>query len=622
MKISGLFSGVLFLLVLAVFLSGCANDENVLPLPKDPTPVAGKPPGEYFDVIVVGGEPEGVAAAIGAARLGAKTLLVERRSGLGGLMTFGKLNSIDMNYGPRGELLTRGVFKEFFKKLGGDSFDVAQAKKAFHQLVEREQNITLLLNTKFVAPVMHPEGDKIIGVEVNKAGEQRFFYAGRIIDATQDADVAAAAGVPYTIGSEDIGVYENMAQTLVFGVGGVDWAAIMKDLNKDNNPHTGANQVSAWGFGREMKNYRPSNPRVRMRGLNIGRQHDGSVLINALHIFNVDGLDAKSKAEGIALAEAELPRIVEFLRQNIPGFQNGYLTVVAPELYVRQTRHIEGEYILCILDVVENRDFPDRIAHGSYPVDIQSTSPANHGFVIAAPKKYSIPFRSIVPLKVDNLLVVGRSASFSSLAMGSARVIPIGMATGQAAGVASVYSLAKGITPRELAYNQEGISEVQRLLIAQGAHLKPFTIENPWAGYWWYQYVRALLLVGVISGGYENNWRQDEIMPEMAFVNIAREVAQRRAPDQIDRKALHQLANKGVPLTGTKALQMLLVLRGLEPDSIPPQQLKQHFVDQGWLNQDIITRWQAGNEPLTRSMGYALMVETFRQLNILPREGN
>jgi len=571
-------------------------------------------------VIVVGGEPEGVAAAICAARLGVRTLLVERRSGLGGLMTFGKLNSIDMNYGPRGELLTRGVFAEFFQKVTGDSFDVTQAKQAFHQLVEKEPGITLLLNTRFVAPVMNPERTKILGVEVSKEGEPRFYYAGRVIDATQDADVAASAGVPYTIGSEDIGVFKNMAQTLVFGVGGVDWTAVMNALNNDKDPLTGANRVSAWGFGPEMKNYQPSNPRVRMRGLNIGRQHDGSVLINALHIFNVDGLNEKEKAEGIALAEAELPRIIEFLRQNIPGFTNGYLSVVAPELYVRQTRHIQGEYTLTILDVVENRDFPDRIAHGSYPVDIQSTSPANHGFLISAPQKYSIPFRCLVPIKVDNLLVVGRSASFSSLAMGSARVIPIGMATGQAAGVASVYSLSKGITPRELAFSQEGISEVQRILIEQGAYLKPFTISNPWDGHWWYAYVRALLPVGVISGGYKNNWRQDEVMPAKAFVNISWEVAQRRVPGRIDGKALRQLAQKNESLTGMKALQMMMVLRGLDPHSVPPNNLKQHFVDQGWLNQDILTRWQADNAPLPRSMGYAMMVETFRQLGILSRD--
>ncbi|MEW6662748.1 MAG: FAD-dependent oxidoreductase [Bacillota bacterium] len=621
MKKRGLFGLISLLIILAVLVSGCFTDRNEhLLLPGEPPPVAGNPPGEYFDVIVVGGEPEGVAAAVAAARLGGRVLLVEKRFGLGGLMTFGMLNSIDMNYGPNGELLTQGVFAEFFKEVGGDSFDVEQAKNVFHRLVEKEQNITLLLNAKYESPVMSSDGTKILGVEVSQEGERRFYYAGRVIDATQDADVAASAGVPYTVGSEDIGVNWTMAQTLVFGVGGVDWSVIQATLSKDDDSMTGANRVSAWGFGKEMRNYQPSSPSLRMRGLNMGRQYDGTVLINALHIFGVDGLDEAAKEEAIELAKAELPRIVEFLRQNIPGFGNAYLALTAPELYIRQTRHIKGEYTLSILDVVENRDFPDRIAHGSYPVDIQSTSPKNTGFTIANPKKYSIPFRCLVPVKVDNLLVVGRSASFSSLAMGSARVIPVGMATGQAAGVASVYSLAKGMTPRELAYSPEDVEEVQKLLVKQGAYLRPFAIQNPWENHWGYPYLRALLPVGVIIGGYDNNWRLDEVMPEEAMVHIAMVVAERRAPGRVDRTALHRLVKKDVPLTETKALQVLMVLRGLDPNSIPPGQLKEHFKSQGWLSQEVFSRLPSNNEPLTRSMAYAMMVETFRQLGILPRE--
>ena len=281
MKKLGLAGLIIGLIILTILLLGYGQMNSVqsgndLLLPKEPAlPSATYPKGQYFDVIVVGGEPEGVAAAVAAARLGADVLLVERRPGLGGLFTFGMLNSLDMNYGPKGELLTQGVFAEFLKEVGGDSFDVEQAKSVLHRLVENEQNITLLLDTRYVSPVMSPDGAKILGVEVANRGKQSFYYGGIIIDATQDADVAASAGVPYTIGSEDIGVNWTMAQTLVFGVGGVDWPAIMRELNKDNNPHTGANQVSAWGFGKEMKNYKPSNPRLRMRGLNIGRSMTG-----------------------------------------------------------------------------------------------------------------------------------------------------------------------------------------------------------------------------------------------------------------------------------------------------------------------------------------------------------
>lgn len=98
---------------------------------------------------------------------------------------------------------------------------------------------------------------------------------------------------------------------------------------------------------------------------------------------------------------------------------------------MRESRHIIGEYQLTIDDVLENRDCWDKIAIGSYPVDVQPTAQQTYGTVVGNPDRYAIPYRSIVPLEVENLLVVGRSASYKSLAAGSARVIPIGMAEGE-----------------------------------------------------------------------------------------------------------------------------------------------------------------------------------------------
>lgn len=603
------------LIILAILLAGSHRlEDQVVP----PGPADSDRSG--YDVIVVGGEPEGVAAAIAAVRQGGRVLLLEHRDGLGGLMTFGMLNSIDMNKDPQGELLNRGIFAEFFEAVGGDSFDVKEAKEVFRRMVQEDQDITLLLNTRFEKALLNEPGTAIIGVEVTREGQAQRFFAPRVVDATQDADVAASAGVPYTLGSEDIGISKAMAQTLVFGVGGVDWQEVSRFLNRDNDRHTGANEVSGWGFGREMKDYQPYNPRIRMRGLNLGRQQDGTVLINALHIFGVNGLDKEAKKEAIALATRELPRIVKFLRSNIAGFANAYLAVVAPELYIRQTRQITGEYTLSILDVLENRDFPDRIAHGSYPVDIQSTSPENHGFIIGAPQKYSIPFRCLVPLKVDNLLVVGRSASFSSLAMGSARVIPVGMATGQAAGVASVYSLRENITPRDLSRDAERVAELQRLLTGQGVYLKAFSLPNPWAGHWAYPYLQALLSLGVVSGGYENNWRLDEPMPEQWMVEMSLQIFGRRAPAQLNQEALVDLGRERGLLTAEKALMMLMVMRGEDPHKIRPEDLYEHFVTQGWLSQNVQSRWLPPGQPITVGLAYALKVETLRQLGVLPAE--
>lgn len=462
---------------------------------------------EGYDVIVVGGEPEGVAAALSAARNGLRTLLIEDDEALGGLMTLGELNFLDMNHGPNQELLTRGIFEEFYKDMG-NAFDVEEAKAYFLNKVQKEKNIDLKLNTHFVKPIMADK--QINGIQVLQNGNLAEYLGLRVIDATVDADVAAAAGVPYTVGGEDYGERGLlMGVTLVFEVSGVNWDRVVQYLkHEDDDPHSGAGKVAAWGYGKEAMEYKPVDENMRYRGPNIARQKNGNVLINALLIFGVDGLDPKSKAEGIERGKKEIPHIIEFMQKKFPGFEKAESAGTAKQLYVRETRHIQGEYRLTITDVLENRDQWDRIGHGSYPVDVQPTSPGNFGNVIGKPDIYSIPFRSLVPLEVENLLVVGRSASYDSLPHGSARVIPIGMVTGEAAGVASAYSIGHKVSFRDMTKSKDAVKWVQNHLKEQGAYLVEYEPPRPEImDHWAYPQVKIMRELGLIEGGYNNDYR-------------------------------------------------------------------------------------------------------------------
>ncbi len=492
---------------------------------------------DHYELIVVGSDPEGIAAALSGARNGLDVLLVDTRAQVGGLMTQGWLNTIDMcyaynPYGPKYDILNKGIFLEFFRQVEGDSFDVNTAQRVFDSMLLAEDDLDVLLNVKEITPLVKKDGRyKIIeAIEVKDAtGNTTRYYCDRIIDATQDADIAVAAGVPYSVGMEDAG-YPNrmMAVTLVFKLDGLtdeDWLTIRRTLNTDDSKDTGANNVSAWGFGDIMEQYQPTNPRVGIRGLNIGRQNDGSVLINALHVYNVNPHDPAALQEAKQLAERELPHIVNFIRENVPGFANATLGGVAPELYVRESRHIYGEYRLTIDDVLENRDFEDRIAFGSYPVDVQATGPDKKGYVIGKPLQYAIPFRCIVPKEIDNLLVVGRSASFDSLAHGSARVIPVGMATGEAAGAAAALSLEEDVLFREMAYKNHLIRELQKMLNKQGMVLEPFSFKNRLANHWAYEDMKFVRQFGLARGGYANDYRFDELMPLSVFVECITDLA-------------------------------------------------------------------------------------------------
>ncbi|AEF18214.1 thiamine biosynthesis Thi4 protein [Thermoanaerobacterium xylanolyticum LX-11] len=522
--------------------------------------------GSQYDVIVVGAEPEGVAAARSAAKNDAKVLIIDNHDGPGGLMTYGMLNTIDMSKAPDGTLLTQGTFKEFFKGIGSkNSFDVKKAKEVFLKLLSLP-NITQSYNTTFEKPIMN--GNKIIGITALKDGKEVNYYGKRIIDATQDASVAASAGVPYTIGAEDMGLKGKVqASTLVFRLKGIDWDNLIKIIKYEKKiPATYINDTSANGFLSITKNYKPSTPMLRLRGLNLGRQDDGTVLVNALLIYGVDGLNRSSIEKGMELAKKELQRIVQFFRENIPGFEKVQLDGTADELYVRETRHIKGYYTLDINDVVFNRDFYDRIAIGSYPVDVQATSPEDTGYVYGKPVEYAVPFRCIVPEKVDNLLVVGRSASYSHLAASSARTIPIGMAEGDAAGVASAYSIAKDKSFEDIAKNEEDIKNIQSILVSQGAYLKPFKVEESVEKSWAFDGLKFVLHWGLIVPGYTNDFKLDENIKSISFYYMTYKMIERSMPSKQQLLSENsQYLQKYIvdkPLTKEEAADILLTYAG------------------------------------------------------------
>lgn len=496
---------------------------------------------DSYDVVVVGTDPEGVTAAVSAARNGLSTLLVDgkNREILGGLMTLGWLNTIDLNQdkdvtltlpGQKPAVLNKGIFQEWFDMVEGTSFDVNTAANAFNKLVAAEKLIDVLLKTQAIEPVMKEGKDgtrSVDGVQLVLAdGRKQTVRAKAVIDATQDADFAAAAEVPFTVGREDLGdPNARMAVTVVFRLKNADaefWKQVRKRLENDNNEDTGADEHSAWGFG-EMQKYPPVNKeRVRMRGLNVGRQNDNSVLINALQIFGVDPLDPKSREEAFAIAQAELPHIIDYMKKLYPEFAKLELEGLAPELYVRETRHMQGLYRLTIDDVLDNRDQWDRIAFGSYRVDLQRISPTDNGAEILAPYKYAVPFRSIVPKNVDGLLVVGRCASYDSLAHGTARVIPTGMAEGQAAGAAAKIAIDRGITFREMADSKELIAKLQETLNGKGMgmDLKPYAAKRqPYQEHKAYPGLKAAVYLGIAAGGGTNDFKLDEASNPQRWVN-------------------------------------------------------------------------------------------------------
>ena len=521
---------VAMLLIVTMLFSGCSGGDTTTTAEPESLPTftnEGAADSDY-DVIVVGSDPEGIAAALSAARNGMKTLLLSKDSTPGGLYTLGALNFIDVPETRDGTLLVGGIYEEFVNAVGGSGFDIVNAANVFNDMLTAEDNLTVRYGAKFQEPVMN--GNTITGVTVLEEGDMLVTYnAPYIIDATQDGDVAAAAGAPYTYAGEDIGERDReMGVTLVFRVSGVNWDSMCRYLtikrgigeifNKSTSMGVSGN--TAWGFSDEGYAYEPSDEAMRLRGFNMAKQDNGDVLVNALLIFDVDPLDEASREEGIARAKAELENIIPYLQDEFWGFGDCELAGTAEDLYVRESRHITCEYNLTIDDVLENRDQDDRIAVTSYPVDVQPTKTQTYGTVVGYPDQYAVGYKSLVPQDVDGLLVVGRAAGYTSLAAGSARIVPTGMACGEAAGVAVAVAKAQSATPRDLVDDDAAIAEIQEKLTVQGAKLDHTQTHEDVMDHWAYPGVKVLRSLGVLDGGYDNNYYLDDTITMNRYQNM------------------------------------------------------------------------------------------------------
>ena len=429
------------------------------------------PGGLRADVLVMGGSPAGVVAAMAAARHGMIVVLVEPRAFLGTVMTSAMLNMVDLSRGRDGNSLIKGIFSEFYTRAGGISFDPRELRKVFRSMVDGEPDIKLMLNTQLVRPLL--EDTRLVGAEVRTPdGQVVAIRASVAIDATDDGDLAAAAGVPFTFGREESGIdRRTMPATMMFRIADVDWKTVVRvayAFRKGKQP-SGAFRGYAWGFSQFMRDYVPDDPRLSAHDLNIGRLPDASVLINSLQIHDIDGTNPEARTAAYELAKREMPRLVAYLRSNVPGFAQARLVEVAPELYIRETRHLRGLYTLTAKDIVASTHFWDRIGAASYPVDIHQYKKGEQYPYRAVRKEYTIPLRALITVKIDGLFVASRALSATYQAAGSARVIPTTMAMGEGVGVAAAVVIRERITPHQLIGRRDLVEDVQKRLVRSGA---------------------------------------------------------------------------------------------------------------------------------------------------------
>ena len=415
------------------------------------TPVAGS-----YDVVVAGGGPAGVAAAVCAARLGAKTCLVEQTGIVGGVATSGLMSHWTGN--------TRGGIYEEFLDRSKDSDDPAlrqtinpdKLQDAFLAMLA-EAGAALRLYTFVSAPLM--EAGCVAGIVCESKSGRHALRAKVVVDASGDGDVAARAGAAYELGRA--GDHAMQPMTLMFKLGGVDTDRAIFPPSFESLVDVPAGEIQALG--------KAELPAPAGHVLLYRSTLPGVVTVNMTNFTHVDGTKAEDLTRAQIACHGQIAPIVDFLRRRAPGYENCYVIASAAQVGVRETRHFKGVSTITEDDILAARVFPDWVvAKAHFNFDIHNVEGAGldaHGCQHRFAQKtgYTIPYGCLVPETLDGLLLAGRSISGTHKACSNFRAMPICANIGQAAGIAAALAARADVRPRDLP-----VADIQAELRRQG----------------------------------------------------------------------------------------------------------------------------------------------------------
>ena len=420
------------------------------------------------DVLVIGGGTAGTGAAICSARHGAKTILAERNGVLGGTATAGLVAPFMSSTTPDGKtFLIRGVYEELVDRMiaqggaihpleaqigswtayrdkghhGLTTFDYECLKRTMEQMCT-EAGVDLMYHMLFIKADTR-KGRIKATYFATKDGIWKI-TAKQYIDCTGDGDLAAQAGVPMVYGDGEGG--ENQAVSLFFTVRGVDKAR----MDAHNAKCLAEGDYEGQWYMNEIKAAREKGEFPSWRNkIALFENLDGTYTVNMAQSDGVDGLDPKQVTDAEVEGRVQCAEIVKFLRKYVEGCENVELNSTAADLGVRETRRIEGVYTATTEDAKNSVKYPDPIFCCANSMDIH-----RKGFVEYVARNtnepFYLPYRSLLPLNVDNLLVAGRCAAAERPVMAAVRVMPPCFAMGQAAGTAAALSVKDGIGPKDL----------------------------------------------------------------------------------------------------------------------------------------------------------------------------
>jgi len=464
------------------------------------------------DVLVCGGGPAGIGAAVAAARQGASTMLIEQQGCLGGVATNVLIGTWVGSYSRNGAYpVVGGIFSEIVDRLAAEGaaipaekdvppqFSLAERKvmvvqpdSKFHAVGSRhlgyapwhgravafefepckrvceelvlEAGVRIRYFTSFVAPDL--KENKLKGVYVFSKGGLEYIKAKVVVDATGDADVAFRSGCPTVKGRAEDGLMSPA--TLILVLEDVDSLAFEKYCKQTGD-------VRLRSIIERLKN-QGKWPFLFEAIICCEMPRRGRFFINTLRLTGIDGTDPNDLTRGMIEGRKQAKKLLEILRRYVPGFAKARLVQTSQVLGIRDTRRIVGEYMITVEDLIQGRHYEDTIALSGYQWDMADPKCPScqrmEGKPIGLPY-VEIPYRSLLPQGVRNLVVAGRCISCEWDALGPIRIMPACFAMGQAAGTAAALSLSNdGVVHKvNLHILQEG-------LVQQGAILPQAIAEG------------------------------------------------------------------------------------------------------------------------------------------------
>ncbi len=457
--------------------------------------VAGK---DSYDVAVLGNGLDAVASAIGAAEVGAKTLLVCDLQDIGDYFK----GTLDISWAADVTPNGNSVSSDFFKKIrykAGEASNIDAYIKEIKTELASQKNLSVI----YSAPILKVTMDygKINGITLKTPEGERSITAKRYIDATWSGEVIRECGVKHTLGYGDIGI-DGLYQPvkLNFMISGVDSLKVQEFFSKQSSM---VNYL--------LKSYKTSDNNIFISGITAADQGNGNIVIDAINVSKVDMSKEGSIVAAYTAAKKECGKLYEFLKANIDELKDSDGITVARNFSMVSPYNYNGKYHMTLSDVLTGKRYTDRISTASRPVTL--TMDDGNRYVLCNPKTFYIPMGSIIPEGLDNALMTGDKISASSLVKTSINTNASRAGTGYAAGIIAAYSISRDMDIPMLIEdrNLDTQQEIEKILRQMGIYMSDVKEDvTSITGNWSYSYAEKLINQGLLSGGITNDYKYDK----------------------------------------------------------------------------------------------------------------